>query len=74
MKATTTTHTTFERFSTVSQTREVVTVLSIHGATAVCAVESIAADGHDIPDRLTSILLVGIPRSILSKITTKQGG
>jgi len=73
MKATTTTETTFERFSTVRQTREVITVLSIHGASAVCAVESVAADGRDIPDRLTSIIVAGIPRSILDRFRS-QGG
>jgi hypothetical protein len=74
MKATTTTPTTFERFSTVSKTRQVVTVLSVSAASAVCAVETITPDGRDIPDRLTSIHRAAIPRAILSLFYTDNHG
>lgn len=72
MKATTTTPTTFERFSTKNQTRQIVTVLSVSNGAALCAVESVALDGRDIPDYLVQIARRGIPTSILSRITTSN--
>lgn len=75
MKATKTTPTTFERFSTKNQTRQIVTVLSTTpGGMLLCAVESIALDGRDVPDYIVWIARRGIPRSILSRITTNTQG
>lgn len=76
MKATTTTPTTFERYSSRNQARQIVTVLPFPsaGRMLLCAVESIALDNHrDIPIYLVFIARRGIPRSILNRATESQG-
>jgi hypothetical protein len=68
MKPTTYTKTTFTRFSARNQTRQTVTVLFLYTGSALCAVETTAPDGRDIPDYLVMIAKRGIPRGIIACI------
>jgi hypothetical protein len=73
MKPSHQTPTTFERYSTRNQTRQIVTVLSTTpGGMLLCSVESVAFDGREIPDYIVWIARRGIPTSILSRITTNN--
>jgi hypothetical protein len=67
MKTTTKTDTTFERYSTETKDRQIITVLSVSVRGVVCAVESIPLDGRDVSDYVTTIQTAGVPRSILNR-------